>query len=81
MAMADTAVRNSVYVELMKDFRITLRTAKRVLGDKHPMTTVCLHALSFPSDRMSLKMVWEQFEALPVAQRAEFLLTLRTTAL
>lgn len=77
----DTAIGNSVFREMTSDFRTTLRAAKRVLGDRHEFTTVCLHACTFPTDRMSLRMLWEKFQALPVAQRAELMLVLRTRAL
>jgi hypothetical protein len=77
----ESAVRNSVFQELTQDFRATLRTAKRILGDNHSLTTACLHACTFPTDRMSLRMVWDQFEALPVAQRAEIMQRLRSRVL
>jgi len=79
--MPNLAVGNSVVAEICRDFRATLKAVKRVLGDKHMMTTVCLHACVFPTDRMSLRMVWDQFQALDVAQRAEILQTLRTRAM
>lgn len=68
---------DSVFMEITRDFRSMLKATKHVLGDKHMMTTVCLHACVFPTDRMSLRMVWEQFQALPVAQRAEILQVFR----
>jgi hypothetical protein len=77
---SESAIRNSVFNEISKNFRCTLRAAKRVMGDRHALTTACLHACTFPTDRMSLRMVWEQFEALPVNKRAEVLLVLRTSA-
>jgi len=80
-SMPDVALGNSVFAELSRDFRATLKAVKRVLGDKHMMTTVCLHACVFPTDRMSLRMVWEQFQALPVADRADILQALRTRAM
>ena len=79
--MPDIATGNSVFVELSRDFRATLKAVKRVLGDKHMLTTVCLHACVFPTDRMSLRMVWDQFQALPVAQRADILQALRSRAM
>lgn len=80
-SMPDVALGNSVFAELCRDFRATLKAVKRVLGDKHMMTTVCLHACVFPTDRMSLRMVWEQFQALPVAARADILQALRSRAM
>lgn len=77
----ELAIGNSVFTELTRDFRVTLKAVKRVLGEKHIMTTTCLHACVFPTDRMSLKMVWDQFSALPVAQRADILLSLRSRAM
>lgn len=77
----EVGLGNSVFTEISRDFRSTLKATKRVLGDKHLMTTVLLHACVFPTDRMSLKMVWDQFEALPVAQRAEILQHLRSRAM
>ena len=77
----DIALGNSVFIEITRDFRATLRAVKRVLGEKHMLTTVCLHACVFPTDRMSLRMVWDQFQALHVAQRADILQTLRNRAM
>jgi hypothetical protein len=71
------SIGNSVYHELTRDFRITLRAAKRVLGEGHLWTNVCRHASIFPTDRMSLRLVWSQFEALPFAQRMEILQAIR----
>jgi hypothetical protein len=72
---------NSVFTEISKDFRCTLKAVKHVLGDKHMMTNMLLHACVFPTDRMSLRMVWEQFGSLPVAQRADILQRLRSRTL
>jgi hypothetical protein len=80
-AMPNIAFGNSVFAEICRDFRATLKAVKRVLGDKHMMTTVCLHACVFPTDRMSLRMVWDQFQALDVAQRADILQALRSRAM
>lgn len=77
----EVGLGNSVFTEISRDFRATLRAVKRVLGDKHIMTTTLLHACVFPTDRMSLKTVWDQFAALPVAQRADILQYLRSRAL
>lgn len=79
--MPNVALGNSVFAEICRDFRATLKAVKRVLGDKHIMTTVCLHACVFPTDRMSLRMVWDQFQALPVADRADILQALRSRAM
>lgn len=79
--MPEVGLGNSVFAEITRDFRATLKAVKRVLGDKHMLTTVCLHACVFPTDRMSLRMVWDQFQALPVAQRADILQTLRSRAM
>jgi hypothetical protein len=82
MTKADLLVResigNSVFQELTRDFQVTLRAAKRVLGEGHLLTTVCTHASIFPTDRMSLRMVWDQFEALPFAQRTEIMQAVRS---
>ena len=72
-------VGNSVYNELVRDFRSTWRAAKSALGDQHVLTTMCHHAALFPNERMSSRMVWDQFAALPLTQRAELLQVLRTT--
>jgi hypothetical protein len=77
----EVGLGNSVFTEISRDFRCTLKAVKHVLGDKHMMTTMLLHACVFPTDRMSLKMVWEQFGALPVAQRADILQQLRSRVL
>lgn len=77
----EVGLGNSVFTELSKDFHCTLKATRRVLGDKHIMTTTLLHACGFPTDRMSLKMVWDQFAALPVAQRADILQFLRSRAM
>ncbi|WP_373532787.1 hypothetical protein [Vampirovibrio sp.] len=77
----EVGLGNSVFTEISKDFRCTLKAVKHVLGDKHMMTTMLLHACVFPTDRMSLKMVWDQFGSLPVAQRADILQQLRNRAL
>ncbi len=74
------AVGSSVFQEITRNFRATLRACKSVLGDKHPLTTACLHASLFPTDRMSFRMVWDQFEALSFAQRAEMMEALRNQA-
>ena len=71
---------NSVYVELTRDYRATFRAAKRTLGDRHIMTTLCLHAAQFPTERMSGRMVWDQFAALPLIQRTDLLQVLRSCA-
>ncbi|HEY9746896.1 MAG TPA: hypothetical protein V6C99_11840 [Oculatellaceae cyanobacterium] len=76
--LARASLGNSVFQELIRDFRITRRAAKRVLGDKHLLTIACIHASIFPTDRMSLHMVWDQFEALTCAQRNEILQIIRT---
>jgi hypothetical protein len=81
VVMPDIAIGNSVFVELSRDFRATLKASKRVLGDKHMFTTVCLHACVFPTDRMSLRMVWDQFQALPFPQRADIMQALRNRAM
>ncbi len=81
VAVPDIALGNSVVAEICRDFRATLKAVKRVLGDKHMMTTVCLHACVFPTDRMSLRMVWEQFQALSVLERADILQALRNRAM
>lgn len=82
MTKADLLIResvgNSVFQELTRDFRITLRAAKRVLGEGHLFITACTHASIFPTDRMSRRMVWDQFEALPFAQRTEILQAVRS---
>ena len=80
-AMPNLALGNSVVAEICRDFRATLKAVKRVLGDKHMMTTVCLHACVFPTDRMSVRMVWDQFQALDVAERADILQALRNRAM
>lgn len=72
------SVGNSVFHELTRDFRLTLRAAKRVLGEGHLLTNACTHASIFPTDRMSLRLVWDQFEALPFAQRMEILQAIRS---
>lgn len=77
----EVGLGNSVFTELSRDFHCTLKATRRVLGDKHIMTTILLHACGFPTDRMSLKMVWDQFAALPVAQRADILQYLRSRAM
>lgn len=76
--LARESIGNSVFQELTHDFRATLRAAKRVLGDRHLLTNACVHASIFPTDRMSLRMVWDQFAALPFAQRAEMLQVIRS---
>jgi hypothetical protein len=76
--ISSESVGNSVFSELTRDFRATQRAAKRVLGDQHVLTTMCTHAAQFPSDRMSSRMVWDQFAALPLAQRTELLQALRS---
>jgi hypothetical protein len=81
VAMPDLALGSSVFAEICRDFRATLKAVKRVLGDKHMMTTVCLHACVFPTDRMSLRMVWDQFQALSVLERADILQGLRNRAM
>lgn len=82
MTIAESLVRdtlgNSVFLELTRDFRMTLRAAKRLLGERHLLTTACHHASIFPTDRMSLRMVWDQFEALTLPQRAEMLQCIRS---
>lgn len=77
----DVPIGNSVFAEITRDFRATLKAARRVVGDKNMMTTTLLHACVFPTDRMSLKMVWDQFAALPVAQKADILQFLRSRAM
>jgi hypothetical protein len=81
MARSDVLTRepigNSVYYELTRNYRITFRAAKRVLGERHMLTTACLHASLFPSDRMSGRMVWDQFEALSLTDRTDLLQVLR----
>lgn len=68
---------NSILAEISRDFWVTLRTAKRLLGLRHPLVTACLHASQFPSDRMSYKLVWSEFNALTITQRNELLQALR----
>ena len=77
----DIANGDSVFTEITRNFQNTLKASKLVLGDTHLLTTACLHASVFPTDRMSLKMVWEQFQALPVGYRAEMLQVLRSRML
>lgn len=77
----EVGLGNSVFTELSRDFSCTLKAVRHVLGDKHIMTTVLLHACVFPTDRMSLKMVWDQFAELPVAHRADILQHLRNRAM
>ena len=72
------SIGNSVFRELTHDFGVTLRASKRVLGERHLLTTACVHASIFPTDRMSLRMVWDQFAALPLPQRADMLQTIRS---
>lgn len=74
------AIGNSVFHEITRDFRALLQTSRQVLGDRHPLTTACLHASQFPSDRMSYRLVWDQFEVLSFMQRCELLQTLRNQA-
>lgn len=82
LSMPETASRNSVFPEITRNFRATLRAAKSVLNDdKHPFITACLHGCIFPTDRLSLQMAWTEFEALPVAQRVNILFALRSSAL
>lgn len=69
----ELTIGNSVYAEITKDFKGMFRASQRVLGERHMLTTVCLHAMTFPTDRMSLRMVWDQFQELPVGQRLEIL--------
>jgi hypothetical protein len=77
-----TADRNSVFPEITRNFRATLRAAKPILNDeKHPFITACLHACIFPTDRLSLQLVWSQFEQLSVGNRIEILSALRKSAL
>ena len=81
IAVPEIGFGNSVFTELSQDFRSTMKACKRVLGDTHMMTTVCMHACVFPTDRMSLRMVWEQFQALHVGERADILQALRNRAM
>jgi hypothetical protein len=74
------SIGNSVFSEITRNFRPTLRASKRSLGERHPFTTACLHASLFPSDRMSFKMVWSQFETLSPEHRTNFLQSLRSGA-
>lgn len=81
-SIPETADRNSVFPEITSNFRATLRAAKLVIEDEsHPFITACLHGCIFPTDRLSLQMAWIQFEALPVGQRVEILLALRSRAM
>jgi hypothetical protein len=68
---------NSVISELTRDFMVLLKASKQVLGLQHTFTTSCRHASAFPNDRMSLSMIWDEFNTLSVAQRAELLLLIR----
>jgi|GEM_PF-2980390 len=77
----ESAIRNSIFFEISRNFRATLRAAKPHLEDKHPFANACLHACIFPTDRLSLQMVWEAFEQLPVGKRIEILAALRTNTL
>ena len=79
--MPETAIRNSIFPEITRNFRATLRAAKPYLEDKHPFSNACLHACIFPTDRMSLQMVWQEFERLPVGKRIEILAALRTNTM
>lgn len=74
-------VGNSVYNELTRDFQATMRASKRVLGEQHVMSVICLHASLCPTERMSGKMVWNQFELLTLEQRTDLLQALRTHTL
>lgn len=74
---AEPGVGNSVFLEITKNFMTLLKAAKQVLGTQHSFTTSCRHAAAFPTDRMSLTMVWDEFKTLSVAHRAELLQLLR----
>jgi hypothetical protein len=81
VSMPETAIRNSIFPEITRNFRATLRAAKPYLEEGHPFSNACLHACIFPTDRLSLQMVWEAFEQLPVGKRIEILAELRTNIL
>lgn len=71
-------VGNSIYAELTRNFRVSFLAAKKALGDRHPLTVACLHASGFPGERMSARMVWEQFSKLPLPDRTELLQAIRS---
>ncbi|MEM0951153.1 MAG: hypothetical protein AAGI66_03305 [Cyanobacteria bacterium P01_H01_bin.74] len=70
-------IRNSVLRELTRDFEALLKAAKKTLSLEHPFTISCRHAVAFPTDKMSVSMLWEEFQAMPVAERAEILRLIR----
>jgi hypothetical protein len=81
ISIPESAIRNSVFSELTRNFRATLRASKPHLEEGHPFNNACLHACIFPDDRLSLQIVWEAFEKLPVGKRIEILAELRTNTL